>query len=274
MANNLTPAPPPFPAHPADPAVAPHALPSAPPPGGWAVAAGRGVDWWKEGWRLFMAAPLIWIVITVLFVVIMFCLALIPFIGQIASTLLYPVMGAGVLIGSRALDRGGQLTVGHLFSCFNDKAVPLIIVALLYFGGWLVIWMIAAAIMVGIAGFSTLSSLMSADPLEAGVAMLSGIGLAAMLVLLLMALLGVPLIMAHWFAPALVVFRGDQPIAALKSSFTASLRNIPPFLVYSLLGLLFAIVATIPLGLGGIVLAPVYAATLWPSYKDIFGEPG
>ena len=83
-----------------------------------------------------------------------------------------------------------------------------------------------------------------------------------------MALLGVPLIMAYWFAPTLVVFRGDGPLAAMKSSFAASMRNIPPFLVYSLLGLVFAIIATIPFGLGWIVLAPVYAATLYPSYKE------
>ena len=58
----------------------------------------------------------------------------------------------------------------------------------------------------------------------------------------------------------------------MKSSFTASLRNIPPFLIYTLLGVVFAIVATIPIGLGWLMLAPVYAATLYPSYKDIFGD--
>ena len=273
MADNLTPAPPQFPARPSNLGSDQGVTPPESPVGGWAVGAGRGMDWWKEGWRLFTAAPMIWIVITVLFFVIMFGLALIPFIGQIASTLLYPVLGAGILIGSRAIDRGGQLTIGHLFSCFNDKAVPLIVVALLYFGGWLVIWMIAALILVGVAGLGTLTSLMSGDPFEAGVAMLSTIGITALIVLLLMALLGVPLIMAYWFAPALVVFHGDGPMAAMKSSFTASMRNVPPFLVYSVLGLVFAIIATIPLGLGWIVLAPVYAATLYPSYKDIFGEP-
>ena len=240
--------------------------------GGWAVGAGRGLDWWNEGWRLFKAAPIVWIVIAFLFFCLMFVLALIPFVGQIASTLLYPVLGAGILVGTRALDRGGKLTIGHLFSCFNDKAVPLIVVALLYFGGWFVIWVVAAALMVGMAGFETLTSLMSGDPLEAGMAMLSGIGIAALVVLLLMMLLGVPLIMAYWFAPALVVFRGDEPMAAMKASFTASMRNFPPFLVYSLVGLVLAIIATIPFGLGWIVLAPVYAATLYPSYKDIFGD--
>jgi uncharacterized membrane protein len=79
--------------------------------------------------------------------------------------------------------------------------------------------------------------------------------------------------MAFWFAPALVVLRGDEPLAAMTASFHACLRNVPPFLVYSLLGIVLAIVASIPLGLGWLVLAPVYAATLYTSYKDVFGEP-
>ena len=45
-----------------------------------------------------------------------------------------------------------------------------------------------------------------------------------------------------------------------------------PMLVYSLLGLVFAIVASIPLGLGWLVLAPMFAASIYASYKDIFGE--
>jgi len=262
--DNLTPATPSGP----EPAAA-----AAPPPDGWAVAAGRGMDWWRSGWQLFKASPWIWIAITVVLIAIMFGLALIPFLGQIASTLLYPVLGGGVLVGARALDRGGELTVGHLFSCFNDKALPLVIIALLYLGGWFVIWVIAAALLVGVVGFGALASLLSGDPTEAGIAMLSTLGLGSLVVLLLAVLLGVPLIMAYWFAPALVVFRGDEPFAAMKTSFAACMRNVPPFLVYGLLGVVFAVVASIPFGLGWLVLLPIYAATMYTSYKDIFGPP-
>ncbi len=151
-----------------------------------------------------MAAPLIWIVITLLFIALMFGLALIPFVGQIASSLLYPVLGAGVLIGTRELDRGGELKVGHLFACFNDKAMPLVVVALLYFGGWFVIWVLAAGLLVAIAGVETLTALMHGDVMESGMAFLGAFGIAALIVLLVMLLLSVPLIMAYSFAPALV----------------------------------------------------------------------
>jgi uncharacterized membrane protein len=246
---------------------------SPPPADGWAVAAGHGMEWWSEGWQLFRAAPWTWIVMTLLFIAIMFGLALVPFLGHVASTLLYPVLGAGMLVGARAVDTGGELKIEHLFACFKDKAMPLVIVALLNFAGWFLIWAIAVALLVAVVGFSTLASIVSGDPAEAGLALLSAFGVGSLVVVLLAALLGMPLIMAYWFAPALVLFRGEEPLKAMRTSFAACMRNVPPFLVYGLLGMLFAVVASIPLGLGWFVLMPVYAATIYASYKDIFGEP-
>jgi uncharacterized membrane protein len=79
--------------------------------------------------------------------------------------------------------------------------------------------------------------------------------------------------MAYWFAPALVMLRGDEPVTALKASFNACLVNIGPMLIYSIIGVVLAIVATIPFGLGWLVLGPVFAASIYTSYKDIFGAP-
>jgi uncharacterized membrane protein len=246
---------------------------ATPPADGWAVDAAHGVEWWRSGWRLFLASPWIWLAIMLVGIVIMFVLGIIPFVGQLASTLLYPILGAGMLVGARALDRGGELKIEHLFACFSDKAVPLIIVVLLYFAGWFLIWLVAVALLIGVIGFDTLASLLSGDPAEAGVALMSAFGVGSLIVILLAVLASAPLIMAYWFAPALVLFRGDEPIKAMKTSFAACMRNVPPFLVYGLLGIVFAVVATIPLGLGWLVLIPVYAATIYTSYKDIFGEP-
>ncbi len=237
------------------------------------VDAGRGSAWWSEGWRLFKASPGVWLVITVLYVALMIGLGMLPVIGQIASMVLHPVLGAGVIIGCRALDRGGDLTVSHLFSGFNDKLGPLIILALLYFAGWVVIGAFTVAMLVAIIGIGSIGALISGGALQAGIAMLSALSLGALVVLLVASLFLVPLLMAYWFAPALIVLRGDDPFAAMKASFSACLGNVMPFLVYGLFGLLLAIVASIPAGLGWLVLAPVYAASVYTSYKDIFEAP-
>jgi len=81
-----------------------------------------------------------------------------------------------------------------------------------------------------------------------------------------------PVFMAIWFAAPLVVFHNQGPGEAMKNSFTACLRNVLPFLVYSVIALLLAFIASIPLGLGWLVLGPVMAASLYTGYRDIFFE--
>lgn len=235
------------------------------------VAAGNGLNWWGEGWRLFTLSPMIWIGITVLFVVIMLMVTLIPVLGTFATTLLAPVLAGGVIAGCRAQDQGDELTLAHLFAGFADRLQPLLIVGLLYLVGSFAIVLVVAGALFTVVGVTGIGALLTGDPMQAGFALLASLGLGAMLALLFGLLLGIPLTMAYWFAPALVVLRNDDPVAAMKASFEACLVNVLSMLVYSVLGLVFAIVATIPLGLGWLVLAPVFAGSVYASYKDIFG---
>jgi len=249
--------------------------PSAGPPRrAGAVASGNGTAWWREGWRLFAASPGIWIAITVLYVIIMVMLSFVPVLGSLATTLLAPVFAGGVLSGCRAQDRGGELRIEHLFAGFTDRLGPLMIVGLLYLVGTLAIVVVVGTLLFAAVGMTGIGTLLTGDPLQAGVASLAALGIGALFAVLLGLLLGIPLMMAFWFAPALVALRNDEPVAAAKASFDACLRNLLPMLVYSLLGLAFAIVASIPLGLGWLVLAPVFAASIYASYKDIFGAAG
>ena len=67
-----------------------------------AVAAGNGLAWWQEGWRLFTLSPWVWIAITLSFLVILILLHLVPLIGSFASTILTPVLVAGMMAGCNA----------------------------------------------------------------------------------------------------------------------------------------------------------------------------
>jgi uncharacterized membrane protein len=222
---------------------------------------------------LFASAPGVWIAITLAFLVIMILLAMIPVLGTIATTLLAPVLAGGVLTGCRALDRGGALTFAHLFASFSDRLGPLVIVGLLYLVGSFAIVVVVVGLLFVAVGATGVGALLSGDPVQAGAAVIATLGFGALLAALFGMLLGIPLTMAYWFAPALVVFRNDEPFSAMKSSFVACLANMLPMLVYGVLGLVFAIAASIPLGLGWLVLAPVFAGSVYASYKDIFGAP-
>ena len=89
-------------------------------------------------------------------------------------------------------------------------------------------------------------------------------------VLLVMLALLLPLYMAMWFAPSLIVFHGQGPGEAMKYSFVACLKNIVPFFLYSVIFFLLSFVASLPAFLGWLVLAPVMAASLYTGYRDIF----
>ena len=84
--------------------------------------------------------------------------------------------------------------------------------------------------------------------------------------------LSIPIYMALWFAPALVVLRGFAPVAALKESFFGCLKNIIPFLIYGVVMMVLGILASVPLALGWLVLGPVAVASVYAGYRDIFGD--
>ncbi|HWZ73196.1 MAG TPA: BPSS1780 family membrane protein [Casimicrobiaceae bacterium] len=238
------------------------------------VDAGRGVGWWSEGWRLFTPAVGPWILIVVIGFVLNLILAFIPVLGSIAGHLLFPIFAGGLMLGCRAIDRGEPLTIGHLFAGFGPKAGSLLIVALIYLVAAIAITIFVAALLFVFFGAALLSQLWSTqDPLSTAEAM-GGLTLIILVGLLLFLLLYLPLVMAVWFAPALVVLQGAEPWAAMKLSFIGSVKNILPFLIYSLVGIALAIVATIPLLLGWLVLGPVTVASVYASYCDIFEQPG
>ena len=92
------------------------------------------------------------------------------------------------------------------------------------------------------------------------------------LVALITVSLYVPLLMAFWFAPALVILRNASAVDALKLSFNGCLLNIMPFLLYGIIGLVLTIVAVIPMGLGLLVLVPMVTASMYVACQDIFPE--
>jgi uncharacterized membrane protein len=97
----------------------------------------------------------------------------------------------------------------------------------------------------------------------------AGLGLVTMLICVIA---GFVISMAFWFAPALVILGGQAPVDAIKGSFAGSLKNIVPFLLYAVIYFVAAIVASIPVGLGWLVLIPVLMVTIYVSYRDIYGD--
>ena len=230
---------------------------------GRAVGANQGWAWIAQGWDFFKKHAGMWIAVIVVFAVMFIVMALIPFLGSLAVMVLAPVLTGGLMMGCKAQEEGGELQIGHLFAGFREHFASLAGVGLLYLGASLVI-----ALVVGLvtgAGMWALLGGGGGDP-----AAMAGAGLTMVLAFLIMMALMLPVVMAMWFAPPLVVFHQQGAVEAMKNSFAACLKNIVPFLVYGVILLVASIIATIPFGLGWLVLGPVVVCSLYTAYRDIF----
>jgi uncharacterized membrane protein len=230
------------------------------------VNAGNGWNWISGGFAIFKQSPVIWIALFFIYVLIGMALSIIPVIGPIVFNVLAPVFMAGFMMGCRALEMGEEIEINHLFAGFKQNTSQLITV-----GG---IYLAALIVIVGVvflaSGAAPLMSPMMAEDLMSGQhATAAGGGMLLPLLIVLAAM--VPLFMAYWFAPTLVLFHDMKALDAMKLSFVACLRNIMPFFVYSLISMVLMLLAAIPLGLGLLVMIPTMTASLYVSYKDIFG---
>ncbi|WP_313953089.1 BPSS1780 family membrane protein [Accumulibacter sp.] len=225
------------------------------------VEAANALNWLRQGWAIFIANPGAWVAMMIILIVIYLGLAMVPVIGQLAAHLLTPLLGAGMLLACQKVASEQALQVTELFAGFQRNTGALVMLGVLYMIGMLAVFLLAFLLV----GGGMAGGLMMQDPVGAGMAV--GAVLLAGLVGLS---LSVPILMAIWFAPALVVFNSMQPIDALKASFNACLKNVVVFLVYGLITMVLCFFAALPVGLGFLVLGPVLAGSVYASYRDIF----
>lgn len=230
------------------------------------VDAGRGVNWWSEAWALFVKNAGLWVVIALILLIASVVLSFIPFIGSLALALLWPVVTGSCLLAARKTEQGGALEINDLGLAFKEHLNPLLVIGAIFLAANVVIMVV-----MGILGFGAVMGMGVGGAAHSTAGVMAAAG-AGMLALLIGAALFVPISMAIWFAPALVVFRSVAPVDALKASFAACLRNIVPFLLYGILFFVAAIVASIPMGLGWLVLTPLLMLTTYQAYRDIFAD--
>ena len=247
---------------------------SAPPPPLSSVrpprhlAAGEGTAFWGEAWRIFCASPAVWMLIVVAYVVLSIVLQIIPVIGSVAHLVLTPVFVGGMMLGCNALARGAPLEFAHLFAGFDSRRIgPLAVLGMFALAAVIVSGILLAAgtfMTIGMSGLGALLDYGSPRALTSAAG--AGILGLVLLALVIAALAG----MAFWFAPALVAIDGVEPVAAMKASFEACLANLGPLLVYGLVYIGLAIIASIPLGLGWLVLGPMMAGSCYASWRRVF----
>ena len=229
------------------------------------VPAANAWLWIKQGYWLFKKSPVLWVVLTAIGIAGLIGLAMIPVVGDPLATLLFPVLMAGFMAGCRALEMEEELELAHLFAGFRLRTQQLVTLG----GINLVCQLLIFGVMMMTGGSALVAILMSGAQVEDPAVLTQAIAGAGMSLLLGMTLFFV-LLMAMQFAPMLVLFDQVAPVAALKISLQAFLRNAMPLTAYGLLLLPFAVLASMPMMLGWLILMPVLITSVYAAYRDFF----
>jgi hypothetical protein len=229
------------------------------------VRAVHGWYWITEAFALFRRNALNWIVLNLALLLVALGLTVIPVIGAYVLYLLTPMFLAGLMSACRDQEAGRDIGIGHLFYGFRHNAAHLVTVGGIYLVGQVVI----AGLVLSIGG-SELQEVMraaaqgDAQPLTPAAA--DRISLAV----LVGSALFVPLVMAVWFAPMLVIFDDVPAVRAMQASMRACLLNLLPFLLYGVIISGLLLVAIAPLFAGLVLWVPLAVISGYTSYRDIF----
>jgi hypothetical protein len=245
--------------------------------------AAHGVVWLHQAFAMLWAHRVRWLLLLLTYYFLILAIDLVPYVGPFVAPLLKPVFAVGFLAAAWSQERGEAPSIRHLFAGFRANLRVLLLLGFVFVIGMTVAIVATSLIddgklVAAMSGKAEIDEAFLADG-DVETAMLFG------------ALCALPVLLALWFAPALVVFQDCGAGRALATSLRATMANGRAVAVYALLiflygGVLPALVAKIiaammPLEIAKtvvlMVLLPYLAllvATLhisdYVSYRDVF----
>lgn len=202
------------------------------------VDAGRPVEWIKSAFATFMKAPLPFVVMAV--IVIAVWLTLHWLLGQVIGAAIAAALSvywfAGFQAAARKVEAGGAADIPDLFAGLaGDRLIPLVYLAALPAGVALV------AGLLGVLGF----------------------------------ILSIPANIAVWiaiyFAIPRVYFDRVEPMIALQQGLQASLANIVPLIVVTVLNIALIFGGIVALLVGLLATMPIMLIGTYHGYRDVYG---
>jgi len=230
------------------------------------LPASHGFQWVSAGFRFYRKNPLLLsAAFGALFGLVM-ALSLIPGVGGALSDLVWPLAVAGFMAAFRALDTGRELELPDFLAGLRGPALPLVTIGAVQ----LLAMLLIGRVVIGM-GFDPQAVMEVARHGDATPQEMQAVLNQALPAVLTGLLLFIPLMMATWFAPALILFGGARPFTALGVSLRAVARNWSAMLMNGLaLSLLLFVAALVPFLLGLLVAMPVLFGSLYAAYQAIF----
>jgi hypothetical protein len=212
----------------------------------------RAFFWYSEAMRLFKRHPLGFAGLALVVFASDLALTLVPGFGATASRLVLPLIAASLLYASLATDRDDRPRVAHLAAPF---AAPLPAIGTVLYASLavsavecLVAWQVAGINLLDTSEVRTLPPMMHLSIYIAGI------------------LVSLPLTLT----PLLALFEGKGTKESFAVSTAAFFRNVPAFLLYGALSVALLGLAFVTMGLGLLIVLPLWAASSYAAWKDLF----
>jgi uncharacterized membrane protein len=214
----------------------------------------HALAWYEEAMRLFKRAPGTWVGLTVITIIAQVALSAAPGVGALLTQIVTPLVACGLVFAAASADRGSAPSLRQAVEAFRAplSAIAAVVASALVtfaaeaFAAW---WTAGANLLAGGSGMANLS--------PAAVGGIYTIGVLASLPVM--------------FVPFHVLLERVPPGAAFAASWNAFTLNTPPLLVYSVASLVLLGFGVATMGLGLVLALPLWAASSYAAWKDIFG---
>ena len=235
------PAAPPPPAVPPPPHLQAHDVP-------WRNA----LAWYQDALRLVKRAPAMWGALAFLTLATEIALELVPEVGPMLGKIVVPLVACGMLYAAAAADRGEAPALRHAVAAFRASAPAIVAV-------------VAAGLLTFAAEAFAAWWVADANLLAAASGALSVPQVGGIYAIGILASLPVT------FVPCHVLFEQVGVGAAFAASWNAFVRNTVPLLVYAAASLVLLGFGLATMGIGLLVVLPLWAASSYAAWKDVFG---
>lgn len=220
------------------------------------IPAGRSIEWFKQGWAIFSQDMKTWTLMALLFGVVAIVLNLVPFIGALALLIIMPALTGGMLYTAQEAAHGHAIRVDYLWTVLRDakKRPQFLLLGAIFLAAFFLFALLSAGM---------ISDAAMKDPYVG----MRGIGVGSGVFMLFFGFLSFVLLN---YSVALMLFENMTALNALQKAAAQGVTYIVPLLVFFILYGIAGAIASIPFGLGLLVLIPVTMGAIYVSYQELF----
>jgi hypothetical protein len=213
----------------------------------------HALAWYDEAMRLFKRAPAKWAALAAITIAAEFVLKAVPGVGSLLGEIVTPLVGCGLVYAAAAADSRVAPTLALAFKAFRAPAPSIFAI-------------IVSALVTFVAETFAAWWIADANLLDTGMAMdLKPAAITGIYTIGILASLPVMFVVFH------ALFEQTSPRDAFVASWNAFALNTLPLLVYAAASLLLLAFGLATFGLGLVLALPLWAASSYAAWKDIFG---